>query len=292
MSNIKQMISMEISKRSLLGLAYSASLVLVSLLSFSCSSEAITEVGVLPENGYPLRFNVVLDGHVSARAGGKDSWTNGDKIGVRLYDKTSVYQISNDANSLEPSESSETLYWKNTAKSVVKAWFPADKQDNVNISDQSSGYSNFDFLYAEKEMTFTSVGTEATLSFKHLMSKVECTVTTDYSDLTVNSVKFLGIVQGSFDTGVVSASSVYGDITPEESLESPLKYTAILFPMQIKRDEFFIRVDTNKGEFVFKLGADTDNNLKAGFCYKFNFEIKSNIGTGNLKLRSLSSDLF
>lgn len=188
---------MEISKKSLLGLACSASLVLVSFLSFSCSGEAITEVGILPENGYPLRFNVVLDGHVSARAGGKDIWTNGDKIGVQLYDKTSVYQISNDASSLEPSGSSETLYWKNTEKSVVKAWFPADKQDNVNISDQSSGYSDFDFLYAEKEMTFTSVGTEATLSFKHLMSKVECTVTTDYSDLTVNSVKFLGIVQGS-----------------------------------------------------------------------------------------------
>lgn len=258
--------------KSFLRLAYSAPLVLAILLSYSCSSELISEkgAGILPENTYPLEFSVALDGHQQSRAGGKDTWNPGDKVGVKLYDKTSVYRISADAVSLEPDVTGEKLYWENMDKSLVKSWFPAEKVVK-NISVQSAGYSEFDFLYAEKEMDYTSTGADATLTFKHQMSKVECTVNSDAS-LTVNAVKFFGATEVTYDAGIVSAAPGLGEITPEKSSDTPAKYTAVLCPMQMQ-NEYFILVETNKGDFVYKSSSETETNLKAGYLHKFNITV-------------------
>lgn len=255
-----------------LRLAYSAPLVLAILLSYSCSSELISEkgTGILPENTYPLEFSAALDGHQQSRAGGKDIWNTGDKVGVKLYDKTSVYRISADAVSLEPDVTGEKLYWENMDKSLVKSWFPAEKVVK-NISDQSAGYSDFDFLYAEKEMDYTSTGADATLTFKHQMSKVECTVNSDAS-LTVNAVKFFGATEVTYDAGIVSQAPGLGEITPEKSSDTPAKYTAVLCPMQMQ-NEYFILVETNKGDFVYKSSSETETNLKAGYLHKFNITV-------------------
>lgn len=258
--------------KSFLRLAYSAPLVLAILLSYSCSSELISEkgTGILPENTYPLEFSVALDGHQQSRAGGKDTWNAGDKVGVKLYDKTSVYRISADAVSLEPDVTGEKLYWENMDKSLVKSWFPAEKVVK-NISNQSAGYSDFDFLYAEKEMDYTSTGADATLTFKHQMSKVECTVNSDAS-LTVNAVKFFGATEVTYDAGIVSPAPGLGEITPEKSSDTPAKYTAVLCPMQMQ-NEYFILVETNKGDFVYKSSSETETNLKAGYLHKFNITV-------------------
>lgn len=258
--------------KSFLRLAYSAPLVLAILLSYSCTSELISEkgTGILPENTYPLEFSVALDGHQQSRAGGKDTWNAGDKVGVKLYDKTSVYRISADAVSLEPDVTGEKLYWENMDKSLVKSWFPAEKVVK-NISDQSAGYSDFDFLYAEKEMDYTSTGADATLTFKHQMSKVECTVNSDAS-LTVNAVKFFGATEVTYDAGIVSPAPGLGEITPEKSSDTPAKYTAVLCPMQMQ-NEYFILVETNKGDFVYKSSSETETNLKAGYLHKFNITV-------------------
>ena len=258
--------------KSFLRLAYSAPLVLAILLSYSCSSELISEkgTGILPENTYPLEFSVALDGHQQSRAGGKDTWNAGDKVGVKLYDKTSVYRISADAVSLEPDVTGEKLYWENMDKSLVKSWFPAEKVVK-NISDQSAGYSDFDFLYAEKEMDYTSTGADATLTFKHQMSKVECTVNSDAS-LTVNAVKFFGATEVTYDAGIVSPAPGLGEITPEKSSDTPAKYTAVLCPMQMQ-NEYFILVETNKGDFVYKSSSETETNLKAGYLHKFSITV-------------------
>lgn len=258
--------------KSFLRLAYSAPLVLAILLSYSCTSELISEkgTGILPENTYPLEFSVALDGHQQSRAGGKDTWNAGDKVGVKLYDKTSVYRISADAVSLEPDVTGEKLYWENMDKSLVKSWFPAEKVVK-NISDQSAGYSDFDFLYAEKEMDYTSTGADATLTFKHQMSKVECTVNSDAS-LTVNAVKFFGATEVTYDAGIVSPAPGLGEITPEKSSDTPAKYTAVLCPMQMQ-NEYFILVETNKGDFVYKSSSETETNLKAGYLHKFSITV-------------------
>ena len=248
----------------------------------SCTSEQITNEGsLLPEKTYPLLFNVAVDGHES-RAGGKDAWIQGDEVGVQLGSKQAVYQITSVANALEPKDAENTLYWENSDKALVKAWYPAEKKENWDISDQSSGYTSFDCLYAEKEMDFMSTGEEATLHFTHLMSKVECTVNSDAS-LTVLKVTFFGASKLNFEAGVLTASSGLVEITPESDNG---KYTAILYPRQMQ-NQYFIVVYCDGSTFVYKPTSETDGNLQAGKLHKY--EIKVVKGEVNVSASGVSS---
>lgn len=249
----------------------------------SCTSEQITNEGsLLPEKTYPLLFNVAVDGHES-RAGGKDAWVQGDEVGVQLGSKQAVYQITSVANALEPKDAENTLYWENSDKALVKAWYPAEKKENWDISDQRNGYADFDCLYAEKEMDFMSTGEDATLHFTHLMSKVECTVKSDAS-LTVSEVTFFGASKLNFEAGVLTASSGLVEITPESDNG---KYTAILYPRQMQ-NQYFIVVYLNDGStFVYKPTSETDGNLQAGKLHKY--EIKVVKGEVNVSALGVAS---
>ena len=248
----------------------------------SCTSEQITNEGsLLPEKTYPLLFNVAVDGHES-RAGGKDAWIQGDEVGVQLGSKQAVYQITSVANALEPKDAENTLYWENSDKALVKAWYPAEKKENWDISDQSSGYTSFDCLYAEKEMDFMSTGEEATLHFTHLMSKVECTVNSDAS-LTVLKVTFFGASKLNFEAGGLTASSGLVEITPESDNG---KYTAILYPRQMQ-NQYFIVVYCDGSTFVYKPTSETDGNLQAGKLHKY--EIKVVKGEVNVSASGVAS---
>ena len=249
----------------------------------SCTSEQITNEGsLLPEKTYPLLFNVAVDGHES-RAGGKDAWIQGDEVGVQLGSKQAVYQITSVANALEPKDAENTLYWENSNKALVKAWYPAEKIENRDISDQSSGYTSFDCLYAEKEMDFMSTGEEATLHFTHLMSKVECTVKSDAS-LTVSEVTFFGASKLNFEAGVLTASSGLVEITPESDNG---KYTAILYPRQMQNQYFIVVYLSDRSTFVYKPTSETDGNLQAGKLHKY--EIKVVKGEVNVSASGVSS---
>ena len=249
----------------------------------SCTSEQITNEGcLLPEKTYPLLFNVAVDGHES-RAGGKDAWIQGDEVGVQLGSKQAVYQITSVANALEPKDAENTLYWENSNKALVKAWYPAAKIENRDISDQSSGYTSFDCLYAEKEMDFMSTGEEATLHFTHLMSKVECTVNSDAS-LTVSKVTFFGASKLNFEAGVLTASSGLVEITPESDKG---KYTAILYPRQMQNQYFIVVYLSDGSTFVYKPTSETDGNLQAGKLHKY--EIKVVKGEVNVSASGVAS---
>lgn len=249
----------------------------------SCTSEQITNEGsLLPEKTYPLLFNVAVDGHES-RAGGKDAWIQGDEVGVQLGSKQAVYQITSVANALEPKDAENTLYWENSNKALVKAWYPAAKIENRDISDQSSGYTSFDCLYAEKEMDFMSTGEEATLHFTHLMSKVECTVNSDAS-LTVSKVTFFGASKLNFEAGVLTASSGLVEITPESDNG---KYTAILYPRQMQNQYFIVVYLSDGSTFVYKPTSETDGNLQAGKLHKY--EIKVVKGEINVSASGVAS---
>ena len=248
----------------------------------SCTSEQITNEGsLLPEKTYPLLFNVAVDGHES-RAGGKDTWLQGDEVGVQLGTKQAVYKITSSGTALEPKDAENTLYWENSDKALVKAWYPAEKKENWDISDQSSGYTSFDCLYAEKEMDFMSTGEEATLHFTHLMSKVECTVNSDAS-LTVLKVTFFGASKLNFEAGVLTASSGLVEITPESDNG---KYTAILYPRQMQ-NQYFIVVYCDGSTFVYKPTSETDGNLQAGKLHKY--EIKVVKGEVNVSASGVAS---
>lgn len=249
----------------------------------SCTSEQITNEGsLLPEKTYPLLFNVAVDGHES-RAGGKDAWVQGDEVGVQLGSKQAVYQITSVANALEPKDAENTLYWETSNKALVKAWYPAEKIENRDISDQSNGYTSFDCLYAEKEMDFMSTGEEATLHFTHLMSKVECTVNSDASP-TVSKVKFFGASKLNFEAGVLTASSGLVEITPESDNG---KYTAILYPRQMQNQYFIVVYLSDGSTFVYKPTSETDGNLQAGKLHKY--EIKVVKGEVNVSASGVAS---
>lgn len=257
--------------------------ILAMCCAVSCTSEQITNEGSsLPEKTYPLLFNVAVDGHES-RAGGKDAWIQGDEVGVQLGSKQAVYQITSVANALEPKDAENTLYWENSNKALVKAWYPAEKIENRDISDQSSGYTSFDCLYAEKEMDFMSTGEEATLHFTHLMSKVECTVNSDAS-LTVSKVTFFGASKLNFEAGVLTASSGLVEITPESDKG---KYTAILYPRQMQNQYFIVVYLSDRSTFVYKPTSETDGNLQAGKLHKY--EIKVVKGEVNVSASGVAS---
>ena len=249
----------------------------------SCTSEQITNEGsLLPEKTYPLLFNVAVDGHES-RAGGKDAWVQGDEVGMQLGSKQAVYQITSVANALEPKDAENTLYWETSNKALVKAWYPAEKIENRDISDQSSGYTSFDCLYAEKEMDFMSTGEEATLHFTHLMSKVECTVNSDASP-TVSKVRFFGASKLNFEAGVLTASSGLVEIIPESDNG---KYTAILYPRQMQNQYFIVVYLSDGSTFVYKPTSETDGNLQAGKLHKY--EIKVVKGEVNVSASGVAS---
>lgn len=259
--------------------------ILAMCCAVSCTSEQITNEGSsLPEKTYPLLFNVAVDGHES-RAGGKDDWIQGDEVGVQLGSKQAVYQITSVANALEPKDAENTLYWENSNKALVKAWYPAEKIENRDISDQSSGYTSFDCLYAEKEMDFMSTGEEATLHFTHLMSKVECTVKSDAS-LTVSEVTFFGASKLNFEAGVLTASSGLVEITPESDTDKG-KYTAILYPRQMQNQYFIVVYLSDGSTFVYKPTSETDGNLQAGKLHKY--EIKVVKGEVNVSASGVAS---
>ena len=250
----------------------------------SCTSEQIAdgEGNFLPEKTYPLLFNVAVDG-LESRAGGKDTWAPDDQVGVQLGTKQAVYKITSSGTALEPKDAENTLYWENSDKALVKAWYPAEKKENWDISDQSSGYTSFDCLYAEKEMDFMSTGEEATLHFTHLMSKVECTVNSDAS-LTVLKVTFFGASKLNFEAGVLTASSGLVEITPESDNG---KYTAILYPRQMQNQYFIVVCLSDGSTFVYKPTSETDGNLQAGKLHKY--EIKVVKGEVNVSASGVSS---
>lgn len=235
----------------------------------SCTSEQIAdgEGNFLPEKTYPLLFNVAVDG-LESRAGGKDAWAPDDQVGVQLGTKQAVYKITSSGTALEPKDAENTLYWENSDKALVKAWYPAEKKENWDISDQSNGYADFDCLYAEKEMDFMSTGEDATLHFKHLMSKVECVVVSDGS-LTVSKVTFFGATKLNFEAGLLTASSGMAEIIPESA---DRQYTAVLYPRQMQ-NQYFIVVYLNDGStFVYKPTSEA-GNLQAGKLHKYEITV-------------------
>lgn len=249
----------------------------------SCTSEQITNEGsLLPEKTYPLLFNVAVDG-LESRAGGKDVWAPDDQVGVQLGTKQAVYKITSSGTALEPKDAENTLYWENSDKALVKAWYPAAKIENRDISNQSNGYTSFDCLYAEKEMDFMSTGEEATLHFTHLMSKVECTVKSDAS-LIVSEVTFFGASKLNFEAGVLTASSGLVEITPESDNG---KYTAILYPRQMQNQYFIVVCLSDGSTFVYKPTSETDGNLQAGKLHKY--EIKVVKGEVNVSASGVAS---
>lgn len=247
------------------------SLLLAGALA-GCSGDELEGQGsALPEGEYPLRLSAEV-GELQTRAGGKETWTNGDAVGIRKgEDEVARYVISSDGASLNPATQDQTLYWRTTTPAPIQAWYPYETQTNVDISDQSKGYAAFDFLYAEGEGSYNQ---PTTLHFKHRMAKVEYTLVkgdgiTD-EELKAATVKVYGDTQASFTEGTVAAADqTDGEIT---SYKDGTSGSAIVVPQDMTGKPL-LKVSTGGNDYIYTPETETAGKLEAGKRNTYNITV-------------------
>lgn len=233
----------------------------------SCSSEELAGEP-LPEGKYPLELTASVD-KPQTRAAGKDAFSDGDAIGVRIGTSGagSKYVI-NGSMQAQPANDSETIYWQSKDPQTVEAWYPYDAQNNIDISDQADGYTQFDYLKATA--TDQSYASPVTLSFKHQMAKVKCTLikVDGVTDEEINSavVSVAGYTTASFDKGTVTGNTD-GWITTTTA-----DHEALLVPHDISAGTSFIKVTINGNDFIYTHAAT--QTFVAGKTYTYNITVK------------------
>lgn len=247
-----------------------AAMMLLSAGLASCSQDDMPQTGgtPLPEGEYPLTLTASVDG-MNTRATGKDAWVDGDMIGVRIGtdDATGCYELNSDGsmkNVITP------VYWQNTASSTVTAWYPYEGKKSVDISDQSKGFVNIDFLTATApEQNYQS---SVSLKFEHQMAKVSYTlqagdgITED--DLKGATVQIAGYTKASFSEGILTGTDD-GWITPASDND------ALLVPKDMTGKPL-IKVSINGKDFIYTPSDETAGNLKAGCHNTYTITVKRN----------------
>ena len=97
-------------------------------LLVSCGKDdTVGNTTSLPEGMYPLKLTAEVAQQPQTRAGGKETWTGGEEIGVTVegyiggMPKTYVMDASGNA---VPKDDANAIYWKNTAEARITAWTP------------------------------------------------------------------------------------------------------------------------------------------------------------------------
>lgn len=235
----------------------------------SCSQDDMPQTGgtPLPEGEYPLTLTARVDG-MNTRATGKDAWVDGDKIGVRIGtdDATGCYELNPADGTVK--KVITPVYWQNTVSSTVTAWYPYEKKIDVSISDQSTGFAEYDFLTATAENQ--TYGSTVSLNFKHQMAKVSYTLKkgdgiTD-ENLEGATVQIAGCTKASFSEGELTGADD-GWITPASDRE------ALLVPQDMTGKPF-IKVSINGKDFTYTPPTEPAGNLKAGCRYTYTITVK------------------
>lgn len=233
----------------------------------SCSQDDMPQTGgtPLPDGKYPLAFTARVEG-MATRSTGKDEWAEGDMIGVRIGtdDATGCYELNSDGsmkNVITP------VYWQSTAPTTVTAWYPYEGKKSVDISDQSKGFVNIDFLTATApEQNYQS---SVSLKFEHQMAKVSYTLKkgdgiTD-EDLRGAVVQIAGYTKASFSEGILTGM-VDGWITPASNND-------VLLVPQDMTGRPFIKVSINGNNFIYTPGEGAAN-LQSGTHYIYTITVK------------------
>lgn len=237
----------------------------------SCSQDDIPcnpQGEPLPGGEYPLMLTASVDG-IRSRAAGKDAWTDGDEIGVRIGADGAAGRYKLNADGTEK-EVVTPVYWQNSASATVTAWWPCEAQTNISISNQSGGYAAYDFLTATA--TNQNYQTPVSLNFKHQMAKVKYILQagngiTD-AELATAGVQIYGYYRVSFSQGTLKLYSTGNSwITP--SAISSTEGEALLFPQNMAGKQF-IRVKLNN-TFCYYTPKAGENvgNLEAGKAYTY-----------------------
>ena len=252
------------------------------LLASCTQDELLSGSGTpLPEGEYPLQVSAYVVDAVPTRAGGKDSWTGSEEIGVRIGadGKVGKYEITNPGTgAMQPVKEGNvdnTVYWQNTSSATVTAWYPYEPQTDVNISDQSGGYEKFDFLRAEtKDVEYNSGS--VSLAFYHQMAKVKYTLKKDASitedEFSKATVTILGDAVTTFKDGVLAvADQKNGEIEPSYDPVNKTGETVVV--PQVMDGEQFIRVSIGDDHYYYT-PKDGEANLTGGNVYTYNITVK------------------
>ena len=238
-----------------------------AMLMSSCGAENLEEKGTpLPDGEYPLQLTASVDG-MTSRTAGKDAWTDGDVIGVRIGDsEPGKYELYADGG---VKEFVTPLYWQNTASATVTAWYPYEPQNNVDISYQREGYKAFDFLYASADNQ--SYLSPTALKFKHQMAKVKYTLVagdgiTD-EELADVTVQISGFTVVSFDKGTL--------ISKSEDWITPTSDNEALLPSCDMEGKKFMKVNVNGTDFYYTPKNQEEGSLKAGMMNTYTITVNA-----------------
>ena len=235
----------------------------------SCSQDDMPQTGgtPLPDGKYPLAFTASVDG-MATRSTGKDGWAEGDKIGVRIGadGATGCYELNHEDGTVKKVHT--PVYWQNTAPATVTAWYPYEAQTDKDITNQSEGYKDIDFLKATAENK--KFYDKVELSFIHQMAKVSYTLKkgddiTD-EDLKGATVQIAGYTKASFSEGTLTGTD-NGWITPASDND------ALLVPKDMTGRPF-IKVSINGYDFIYTPGEGAAN-LQSGTHYSYTITVKA-----------------
>lgn len=242
----------------------------------SCDTDETGADTSLPDGKYPLQLTAELV-QPQTRAAGKDAWTGSDAIAVRMDDTIGKYVVDATGNAT-PATAADVLYWQSSADAEVAAWYPyTDGGTKVyDISDQSGGYEEFDFLRATATARYNE---SVNLRFHHRMAKVEAALTAGdgitVAELAGASVTFFGEKSASVTDGTVGAAGKSDvAITPYRN-SGTNTFEAVVVPQNMK-DKQLIRVSLGGKTFVYTPQTDAAGNLEPGKRYGYHITVKAN----------------
>lgn len=258
---------------------------LLCVAAASCSQEELADGrgDAFAPGKYPLMFTATIDGMNSRADEGYEPWGDGDIIDVQIFEKTDDgertdypwigYYVLNVDGTVKKCD--EPLAWP-YLKGYVKAWYPSVSPGKLPVTreilDQSNGYHDIDFMYAEtseEEMYSSSID----LQFRHLMTKVRCRFSkgdgVTEEDLKTIKVRYHGCSSVTFaKDGQLTG---YGD----GWIKSDSNYTALLVPQDMSEKPFIevtltVKVnDVPIDKTLTYTPKPGEVDLKAGMAYNF-----------------------
>jgi len=215
----------------------------------SCSSDDESTTP-LPDGKYPLLLTAEVS-QPQTRAAGKDTWTGGEEIIVKMKGEFgSKTYVMDAAGNAVPKDADNAFYWKNTDEDRISAWTP-DLEVETDISDQTKGYAAFDVLYAS---TIGRYDQAINLRFVHRMAKIEVTLKTGEGiteeELKGATVTIFGDPLTHSTAGLVAPGNQSdGEIKPY--YDAATKKYESLVPPQDMTGKPLIRINIGSNAFTY-----------------------------------------
>lgn len=230
---------------------------------------------------HPLQFTATVE-DMQTRVTNDNKWEDGDIIGVQISTdpNNTIGQYKLNADGIVK-EVIKGVEWQGTGTADITAWYPFDKQQNMDIADQSEGLKGMNLLKADLKDQRYEEGKTLQLVFKHQMARMRCRLVAaegsgmTEAELAENAtVEFVGQTYLTFENGEVKDETSSSFIKPYKTTENgKTTYTALLVPRTDKSSNELIRVTV--GNKVFHYKPADDINLEAGKSY--NYQIKLNV---------------